>query len=187
MSQAANAALGTSVALEGDFACGMRGVTLGGAPLSRRLQAGELYILDVFPPVYGYRADLCRTAAVGVPSPAQESLRAAVAEALQAAAAAVRPGVACAAVQAQLTQQLDRHPRAGGSFRHHGGHGIGLDPHESPRITLESQDLFEVGDVFTLEPGLYAPSLGGGVRLEDNYRVTQSGVERLNQDDWNWI
>jgi len=68
-----------------------------------------------------------------------------------------------------------------GGFSHHLGHGIGLYPHEAPHLNPNWDDRFEEGDVFTVEPGLYSDELRGGIRLENNYRVTAGGVELLTE------
>ena len=59
------------------------------------------------------------------------------------------------------------------------GHGFGLFPHETPHLNPRWDDAFEEGDVFAAEPGLYGPELKAGIRLEQNYRLTADGVERL--------
>ena len=64
-------------------------------------------------------------------------------------------------------------------FEHHLGHGIGLFPHEAPHINPMWDDTFEEGEVIAVEPGLYAPELREGVRLENNYLITADGVELL--------
>jgi len=74
---------------------------------------------------------------------------------------------------------LDSEPLSQNSFWHHAGHGIGHHGHEAPRIIPGSEDIFEVGDVFTLEPGIYGDHLQGGIRLEDNYLLTESGLQNL--------
>ena len=68
-----------------------------------------------------------------------------------------------------------------GAFFHHLGHGFGLFPHEAPHLNPAAgwDDVFEVGDTFTAEPGLYTPELNAGIRLEQNYLVTKGGVELL--------
>jgi len=65
------------------------------------------------------------------------------------------------------------------TFWHHAGHGIGHHGHEAPRLIPGSDDVFEEGDVFTIEPGIYHDALQGGIRIEDNYRVHPAGVENL--------
>ena len=66
-------------------------------------------------------------------------------------------------------------------FNHHLGHGIGLFPHEAPHLNPNWNDTFEVGDVFTCEPGLYDEQiLRAGMRLENDYLVTETGVENLS-------
>jgi len=65
-------------------------------------------------------------------------------------------------------------------FPHHLGHGIGLDAHEVPRLNPEWDDTLQVGDVIAIEPALYATELRSGIRLEQNYLITESGAERLS-------
>ncbi len=67
-----------------------------------------------------------------------------------------------------------------GKFNHHLGHGIGLFPHEGPHLNPHWDDTFVEGDVFACEPGLYAPELHAGLRIENDYLVTASGVELLS-------
>jgi Xaa-Pro aminopeptidase len=68
-----------------------------------------------------------------------------------------------------------------GIFNHHLGHGIGLFPHEAPHLNPHWDETFEVGDVFTCEPGLYdEQALRAGIRLENDYLVTEDGVENLS-------
>lgn len=90
----------------------------------------------------------------------------------------VRPGVSARALFQAVQGLLDQSPV--GVFNHHLGHGIGLFPHEAPHLNPHWDDHFELGDVFTAEPGLYAPELRAGIRLENDYLVTESGVERLS-------
>ncbi len=181
MYAAVTRAAGTTFPFRGDFACGVRGIKEGGPPTARKLLAGDLYILDIFPAPALYFGDTCRTFAVtgasGVQTRAWELVRAAI----RLAEGMVRPGVRAADVHVAVKQLLDSHEWTESSFWHHTGHGIGHRGHEAPRIIAESEDVFEEGDVITLEPGVYTEALQGGVRLEDNYVVHAGGLKNLFQ------
>jgi Xaa-Pro aminopeptidase len=170
---------GTTIPFPGDFACGQRSVRGGGRPTAYRLQPGDLYPLDIFPAPRYYFGDTCRTFCVGTANDAQIRAFDIVRESIRVGEAAIRPGVAAREVYADVRRFLDDRPESERSLWHHVGHGIGHHGHEAPRIIPGSEDIFEVGDVFTLEPGIYRPALGGGIRLEDNYVLREAGVENL--------
>jgi len=152
----------------------------GSAPRRRRCQAGESAVLDVSVVVRGYASDMCRTFVVGgETSAAQREAHARVLAAIDDAVALIRPGVACAAVDAAIRPRLAGW--RGLAFPHHLGHGIGLAPHEAPRVVPGSADVFAIGDVFTLEPGLYGPALRAGVRVEQAYRLDAAGPVPLTR------
>ncbi len=158
-----------------DYACGAR----GGPPRDRLAQAGELYILDLGPAYRGYFADTSRTLAVdGRPTDVQLAAWERVVQVFSLIERTVRPGVRCREVFAAVQDLLDAYMP--GSFNHHLGHGIGLFPHEAPHLNPNWDEVFEEGDVFTAEPGLYAPELRVGMRLENDYLVTANGVELLS-------
>ena len=171
---------GGPVEPHGDYASGPRSLKEGGVPLDRRLEPGDLYVLDLFPAKWGYQADLCRTFAVSNPSDTQREGWAIASEALRRAVAAVRPGRPARDVYLEIRAFLDSHPLSAGTFWHHLGHGVGSGGHEAPRLIPGSDDLLELGDVICLEPGLYNPALRGGLRLENMYWITPAGPERLN-------
>ncbi|MFN0168141.1 MAG: M24 family metallopeptidase [Bryobacteraceae bacterium] len=170
---------GTSVSFPGDFACGERCVRGGGPPTRRRVERGDLYILDLFPVTAIYAGDTCRTIAVGQPTDLQLKAWERVHGALKLAESKVKPGLAARALYLEAKAYLDEPEWGEKSFWHHLGHGIGHDGHEAPRLIPGSDEAFEVGDVFTLEPGLYSMAMRGGIRLEDNYVVRENGIENL--------
>ena len=104
-------------------------------------------------------------------------------EAQQAAIAAVTSGVDASAVDSAARHTLERHG-LGEAFGHGTGHGLGLDVHEDPRISRPRPNgpavALAPGMVFTIEPGAYLAGWGG-VRIEDDVLVTDTGVEVLTQ------
>ncbi|TWT66738.1 putative peptidase [Posidoniimonas polymericola] len=153
----------------------------GGAPRDRKCEAGELYILDLGVGFRGYYSDNARTLAVGgQPTDDQQRAWEMVSEVFSLVEATVAPGVSCKALFEQAQQLLaDAAPWV---FNHHLGHGVGLAPHEGPHLNPNWDDTFRSGEFFTVEPGLYHEDLRAGLRLEQNYLVTDSGVELLT--DW---
>ncbi len=157
-----------------DYACGER----GGPPRNRSIEAGELYILDLGPAYRGYYADNCRTIAVnGKPTRDQVRTAKKVAGAFAIVEEMVRPGVSCRALFDKVNRYLSEAEPL--EFGHHLGHGIGMFPHEAPHLNPFWDDIFQAGEVIAVEPGLYGPNLRAGVRLENNYLITDSGVELL--------
>jgi Xaa-Pro aminopeptidase len=168
-------------AFETIVASGPNSVLPHARPTDRVLQAGDPTVLD-FGGVYdGYCVDLTRTVQLGAASAALAQLYVAVAEAQKAAIAAVRPGVASSAIDAAARTVLEGYGLAD-AFGHGTGHGLGLEVHEEPRIARQSPRLpdpvVEPGMVFTIEPGAYVPGVGG-VRIEDDVLVTETGCEVL--------
>lgn len=158
-----------------DFQCAAR----GGPPRRRAAGAGELYILDLGPAFRGYFADNARTLAVTEPTDQQQLAWEYITRVLHHVQQNVKPGLRAKQLFQEAQEILDACPV--GQFNHHLGHGIGLFPHEAPHLNPCWDDTFEVGDVFTAEPGLYdAARLNAGIRLENDYLVTDDGVELLS-------
>jgi Xaa-Pro aminopeptidase len=148
---------------------------------TRALTPGDLLVLDFGGVLDGYCCDLTRTVSIGPPSREARRVYDAVRDAHAAAVAAVRPGIDASAVDA-AARDLLRDRGLGDAFGHGTGHGLGLDVHEEPRIGKPRADVPPVtlapGMVFTIEPGAYIPGFGG-VRIEDDVLVTESGCELL--------
>ena len=116
---------------------------------------------------------------MGEPTDLQHRAWEIVSQAVRLGESLIKPGVEARRVYRGVKEFLDSHELSQKSFWHHAGHGIGHHGHEAPRIIPGSDDIFEVGDVIALEPGIYGEELQGGIRLEDNYVVREHGLENL--------
>lgn len=154
------------------------------------LKAHKPIVCDIFPRsrATGYFADITRTYVKGAPSAELQKMYEAVWKAQEVAMKAVRPGVKAAEVHRVATQVLlDLGYDAGEKgFVHSTGHGVGLDVHEEPRLGEKSESELKVGNVITIEPGLYYPEIGG-VRVEDVVLVTEQGFENLVHHPKEWV
>lgn len=160
------------------FGQDFRSAARGGAPRNRAIEAGELYIFDLGVGFRGYYSDNCRTIAVGgAPTDKQLQAWTAVRAILQMVEENVRPGVSCKMLFEAAQKELDK--QLPWIFNHHLGHGVGLMPQEGPHLNPNWDDHFEAGNWLAVEPGVYHEDLRYGVRLEQNYLVTETGVELL--------
>ncbi len=144
----------------------------------RALQPGDLLTLDWGAAHGGYMADLTRTYAVGEISDELKTIYELVRQANAAGCAASRPGALAADVDAAARAAIT----AGGYgeyFVHRVGHGLGLEGHEDPSMHGRNETALEPGMTFTIEPGIYLPGKGG-VRIEDDVVVTETGCESLS-------
>ncbi len=158
-----------------DYACGVR----GGPPRTSPCRAGDLYILDLGPAFRGYFADTSRVVAVdGRPTDAQVSAWERVCGALTIVEQMARPGIRCREIYEAVHAWLNAAPL--GAWSSHLGHGIGLSVHESPHLNPSWDDVLEEGEVIAVEPALYAPELRAGLRIENDYLVTATGVVNLS-------
>ena len=152
-------------------------------PGDRELASGDLVLLDFGGVHEGYCVDLTRVAALGPPPPPAAAWHDAVRAAHAAALSAIRPGTAVGEVDGAARNTLtDR--GLGDAFGHGTGHGLGIEVHEAPRIGKRRaadgpEDVrLAPGMVITVEPGVYLPG-EGGIRLEDDVVVTETGCELL--------
>lgn len=175
--------LGEPAILYGDFASGPRcEIEKGGSPTSRKIEPGDLLLLDFSVIVSGYRGDFTNTFAVGHgPTNRQQELWKACVGALEAGEASLKPGVPARAVDAAVRGHFDSLKLAA-AFTSHSGHGLGLGHPEPPYFVPNSDDTLEVGDVVALEPGLYING-EGGMRFERNYLITAQGFQTLSHHE----
>ena len=163
---------------------GPNGADPHAGPSDRPLQPGDLVTIDCGAVHKGYTADITRTFAIGQVEEQLAEIYEVVRQANAAGRAAVRPGVAA--------QEIDRAARAvienagyGQYFTHRTGHGLGIETHEPPYMVEGNELRLEPGMVFTVEPGVYVPGLGG-VRIEDDMVVTAEGGESLTTFPREW-
>ena len=176
--QAAHLAAGEKVFHDGDYQCGQ----LGGFARDRKIEDGELYIIDAWLIYRGYWADLCRTFAVGEPTELQESIYDHLAAFHDRIGDYLQPGKdsrECARAMDAYIRELPALAEVG--LGHHGGHTIGLRAHQMPDVNVTRGGVFEIGNVVSIEPGAYIPEARSGVRLENMYLITASGPENLSQ------
>ena len=147
-------------------------------PGERRLQAGDVVVLDFGGTYRHYQSDMTRTIAIGRPRAEVRRVHEQVRQAQEMAYRAVRPGVTAEEVDATARRHLTA-AGLGERFSHRTGHGLGLDVHEEPYIVQGNRLPLREGMVFSVEPGAYLPG-NFGVRVEDIVVVTAEGAERLN-------
>ncbi|MDX8413966.1 MAG: Xaa-Pro peptidase family protein [Mariprofundales bacterium] len=153
---------------------------------SGMLHGNQPIIIDIFPRMTrsGYWGDMTRTVVKGRATTQVKAMHQAVADAQRCGLNAICHGVSGSAVHAAVSSTLDQHGFFTGvkrgkqvGFFHGTGHGVGLEVHEAPGISLRDNPL-EAGHVVTVEPGLYYPAIGG-VRIEDMVVVTNDGCRNL--------
>jgi Xaa-Pro aminopeptidase len=142
-----------------------------------RFEAGDVLVSETAAPVWGYNAELERAMVVGAPTGEMRRLFDHMLAAQQTAFAALRPGVTCADVDGAVLRYFEENDLLP-YWSQHTGHAIGLRNHEPPFLDVGDHTTIEPGMVFTIEPGVYAPGLGG-FRHSDTVAVTEEGIEVL--------
>jgi len=143
------------------------------------LTAGQLVTLDFGYFLNGYTSDMTRTFALGTPDKKLAVAYQAVKAAQEAVVTQVKAGVSTGKLDA-VGRDLLTAAGYGEAFNHGMGHGIGLDIHEGPLISMNTAGKLVANSVVTVEPGVYFPELGG-IRIEDDVLVTSTGHERLTK------
>jgi len=150
----------------------------------RIIRRGDLVIVDVGAKYRDYCSDLTRTFIVGKPSSKQVKIYEIVKEAHDLALKNARAEVKARELDGIARDYISK-AGYGEYFVHSLGHGVGLDIHEPPTLSLKSKEVLVEGNVVTIEPGIYIPRFGG-VRIEDTVLILKDGAEKLTEAPYEW-
>ena len=167
----------TSSSFDTIVASGHRSALPHGVASEKIIEAGDIVTMDYGCYYNGYVSDITRTIAVGKPDAKLKEIYEIVYEAQLRGMAGFKPGITGKEADA-ITRDYITEKGYGEYFGHSTGHGIGLEIHEGPGLSMRSNIILEPGMVVTCEPGIYIPGLGG-VRIEDDTLITNTHNEAL--------
>lgn len=167
----------TSSSFDTIVASGLRSALPHGVATDKIIEKGDFVTLDFGALYNGYISDITRTIAVGQPSEKLVEMYNVVLESQALALEKVGPGMTGIEADAIARDYL-KSKGYGEAFGHSTGHGIGLEVHEGPILSFRSDTVLEPNMVVTIEPGVYIPGIGG-VRIEDDIIITETGNELL--------
>lgn len=158
-------------------ASGIRGAMPHGLASEKIIKNGELLTLDFGCILDGYCSDMTRTVAIGNVSDWQREIYSIVLKAQSTALKSVSIEKKCSEIDA-AARKIISDAGYGKNFGHALGHSVGIEIHENPNFSPKSNDTVEVGNVITVEPGIYIENMGG-VRIEDVIAVTENGIVNI--------
>lgn len=167
----------TSSSFDIIVASGVRSALPHGVATNKVIEKGDFVTLDFGALYNGYISDITRTIAVGQPSDKLVEMYNVVLESQLLAVEKVGPGMTGIEADAVARDYLTS-KGYGEAFGHSTGHGIGLEVHEGPGLSFRSDTVLVPNMTVTIEPGVYLPGIGG-VRIEDDILITETGNERL--------
>lgn len=168
----------TSSSFDIIVASGYRSALPHGVASDKKIETGELVTMDFGALFQGYCSDITRTVAIGEISAQLKEIYDTVLQAQLKGVDGIKAGMSGAEADA-LTRDYISAKGYGDYFGHSTGHGVGLEVHEGPALSIKSDQTLEAGMIVTVEPGIYVPNIGG-CRIEDDLLVTNTGNERLN-------
>ena len=169
----------SGLAFSSIVAGGPHGASPHAVPSNTRLEAGQCVVFDFGARAQGYCADMTRVVFLGEPSAPMRHAYEVLREANETVEAMLAPGI----TGAQAHQKAEEILAAGGfagKMGHGLGHGVGIDIHEQPTLSLRNTNALRAGNVVTVEPGIYLPG-EFGMRLEDFGVVTETGFQVFTQ------
>ena len=167
------------VAFESIVACGANGASPHGQAGNRIIEEGHSVVMDYGAKAFGYNADMTRTVFIGKPSDEMRTAYETIRRANETVEATIKAGVIGRDMH-ELAERILVEGGFGGKMGHGLGHGLGVDVHELPYLNATYDKPLEVGNVVTVEPGIYIAGKFG-MRLEDFGVVTSEGYERFTQ------
>ncbi|MCA6214821.1 M24 family metallopeptidase [Thermococcus sp. 101 C5] len=163
------------------IASGYRSALPHGVASDKRIERGDLVVMDLGALYRHYNSDITRTIVVGTPNEKQKEIYEIVLEAQKKAVEEAKPGMTAKELDSVARKIIEEYGY-GDKFIHSLGHGIGLQVHEWPRVSQLDETVLKEGMVVTIEPGIYIPKFGG-VRIEDTIVITKNGAKRLTKTD----
>lgn len=158
-------------------ASGVRSAFPHGGCADREIREGDLVVIDIGATYHHYHSDMTRTLVAGKPSAKQEKIYEIVRLAQEKAFQATKPKAKARDLDT-IARRVIEDAGYGEYFVHGLGHGVGLEIHEPPTLGPESKDKLTVGNVVTIEPGIYIVGFGG-IRIEDTVLVQKRRTEKL--------
>ena len=148
-----------------------------GVPSNKKIDNGDFVTMDFGTIINGYHSDMTRTVAVGFATDEMKKVYNAVLHAQQNCLDNIKAGVSCKDGD-EFSRSVIRESGYGQYFTHSTGHGVGVEIHEFPNLSPASDSVLQVGNVVTVEPGIYIPEKFG-VRIEDMVLITENGCRNL--------
>ncbi len=170
---------GYGTAFETIVATGTRSAYPHGGCADRKIQKGDLIVVDIGATHEYYKSDMTRTFIAGKPTPKQEKLYETIRTAQEKAYHAIKTKAKAKDID-QTARKIIETAGYGENFNHGLGHGVGLEIHEPPILNTISKDKLAEGNVVTDEPGIYFPGWGG-IRIEDTVLVKNHTSEKFTE------
>ena len=148
-----------------------------GVPSNKKVENGDVVTMDFGTIINGYHSDMTRTVAVGRATDEMKNAYDAVLRAQENCLNNIKAGISCKDGD-EFARSVLRDAGLGQYFTHSTGHGVGVEIHEFPNLSPASDSILQVGNIVTVEPGIYIPEKFG-IRIEDMALITENGCRNL--------